>query len=250
MTGVFDGMAALVTGAGSGIGAATAELIAEQGGRVAAFDIADTTGSTQVLSIRGDVRDQASIDDGVERTIREFGRLDVLVNCAGIGSVGDVEAASDDEWSNVFNVNLFGVVRMVRACLPHIKASPVGTVVNVSSILATIGVPNRACYAASKGALYSLTFAMAADLATQGVRVNCVMPGTIGTPWVERLLGGAADPEGERKRLTTRQPLGRLGNPGEVARAIAFLASPYSGFVTGTALAIDGGMSGLRIPSE
>jgi NAD(P)-dependent dehydrogenase (short-subunit alcohol dehydrogenase family) len=203
-----------------------------------------------VLSIRGDVRDQASIDDGVERTIREFGRLDVLVNCAGIGSVGDVEAASDDEWSNVFNVNLFGVVRMVRACLPHIKASPVGTVVNVSSILATIGVPNRACYAASKGALYSLTFAMAADLATQGVRVNCVMPGTIGTPWVERLLGGAADPEGERKRLTTRQPLGRLGNPGEVARAIAFLASPYSGFVTGTALAIDGGMSGLRIPSE
>jgi NAD(P)-dependent dehydrogenase (short-subunit alcohol dehydrogenase family) len=250
MAGVFDGMVALVTGGSSGIGEATAELITALGGRVAAFDIADSTGSPQVFSINGDVRDQASIDHGVERTIREFGRLDLLVNSAGIGSVGDVEVVSDEEWSNVFDVNLFGVVRMVRACLPHIKDSPAGAIVNVSSILATIGVPSRACYAASKGALYSLTFAMAADLATQGVRVNCVIPGTIGTPWVERLLGGATDPEAERKRLTARQPLGRLGNSGEVARAIAFLASPDSGFVTGTALTIDGGMSGLRIPSE
>jgi 2-keto-3-deoxy-L-fuconate dehydrogenase len=244
----FGGLVAIVTGARSGIGLATAQLIASCGGRVAALDIEAPASAEKFLSIKCDVREQQAVDNAVTKTLAEFGRIDILVNSAGIGSVGSVETVAADEWSKVFEVNIFGVVRVVRACLPFIKQSPAGAIVNVSSVLAIVGVPNRACYAASKGALYSLTLAMAADLATQGVRANCVIPGTIGTPWVERLLSEQNNPEEERKRLTARQPIGRLGDSEEVARAIAFLAGPGSSFITGTALAIDGGMSGLRTP--
>ncbi|HSI92267.1 MAG TPA: SDR family oxidoreductase, partial [Jiangellaceae bacterium] len=172
----------------------------------------------------------------------------VLVNNAGISAVGTVEDNDDDEWHAVLDVNLVGMVRATRAALPYLRRSPAAAIVNVSSIAATAGLPNRALYSASKGAVHALTLAMAADLVTEGIRVNCVAPGTVDTPWVARLLNRAEDPAAERRRLEARQPTGRLVTADEVANAVRHLADPRNGATTGTSLAVDGGMGGLRLP--
>ena len=195
-----------------------------------------------------DVTNQSQIDAAVARAVAEFGGIDVLVNDAGIGAVGTVEDNDDDEWRRVFDVNVLGIVRMSRACLPHLRRSKHAAIVNLASIVSTTGLPARACYGASKGAVYSLTMAMAADCAADHIRVNCVCPGTVDTPWVGRLLAKAPDPEAARTALVARQPIGRLGTAEEIAAAIVYLASPEAGYVTGTALAIDGGTSGFQMP--
>jgi NAD(P)-dependent dehydrogenase (short-subunit alcohol dehydrogenase family) len=173
--------------------------------------------------------------------------LDIVVNNAGIGAAGDVAANDDDEWARVLDINVVGVARVTRASLPHLRQSPSAAIVNTCSIAATAGLPQRALYSASKGAVLSLTLAMAADHIREGIRVNCVNPGTVDTPWVARLLSSAADPESERSALNARQPHGRLVSSEEVAGAVAYLASPRSGSTSGTALAVDGGMQGLRL---
>jgi 2-keto-3-deoxy-L-fuconate dehydrogenase len=145
------------------------------------------------------------------------------------------------------DVNVLGIVRVSRAALPALRRSPVACIVNTCSIAATAGLPQRALYSASKGAVLALTRAMAADHIGEGIRVNCVNPGTADTPWVGRLLAVAEDPEAERAALEARQPMGRLVTADEVAAAIQYLASPAAGSTTGTDLAVDGGMSGLRI---
>jgi 2-keto-3-deoxy-L-fuconate dehydrogenase len=171
----------------------------------------------------------------------------VLVNNAGIGAIGTVEDNDDALWRTVFDVNLFGMVRVTRAALPHLRRSGHAAIVNTCSIAATAGLPQRALYSATKGAVLSLTLAMAADHVNDGIRVNCVNPGTADTPWVARLLDQADDPAAERAALERRQPMGRLVSADEVAAGIAYLASPMAASVTGTALGIDGGMAGLRI---
>jgi NAD(P)-dependent dehydrogenase (short-subunit alcohol dehydrogenase family) len=153
----------------------------------------------------------------------------------------------DDEWRRVLDVNVLGMVRVARAALPHLRRSAHAAIVNTSSVAATAGLPNRALYSATKGAVYSLTLAMAADHVADGIRVNCVCPGTADTPWVQRLLDAAEDPEAERAALNARQPMGRLVSAAEVAEAIAYLASPAAASTTGTALGVDGGMQGLRL---
>jgi NAD(P)-dependent dehydrogenase (short-subunit alcohol dehydrogenase family) len=244
--GDFEGLAALVTGAGSGIGLATARVLAERGARVAAFDL-DPSPAAPLLGIAGDVTDDGSVGAAVAAVAERFGRLDVLVNNAGIGAVGTVDANPIDEWRRVLDVNVLGIVRFVRAALPHLRRSPHASVVNTCSIAATAGLPDRALYSASKGAVQSLTLAMAADYARDGIRVNCVNPGTVDTPWVGRLLDAAPDPRAERAVLEARQPLGRMVTATEVADAIAYLASPRAASTTGTVLAVDGGMAGLRV---
>lgn len=246
----FDGLVALVTGAASGIGAATVEALCNAGARVGAVDVQDASERDGVLPLMADVTDGQAIDAAVEQTVGEFGALDVLVNVAGIGATGTVEDNSDDEWRRVLDVNVLGMVRTSRAALPHLRRSEHPAVVNVCSVAAIAGLPQRALYSASKGAVLSLTLAMAADLVEEGVRVNCICPGTADTPWVGRLLDAAPDPEAERAALEARQPMGRLGSAQEIAAGIVFLAAPTSSFVTGTALEVDGGMAGLRIPSR
>jgi NAD(P)-dependent dehydrogenase (short-subunit alcohol dehydrogenase family) len=150
----------------------------------------------------------------------------------------------------VFEVNVLGIVRVTRAALPHLRSSPHAAVVNMCSIAATAGLPDRALYSASKGAVLSLTLAMAADHLHEGIRVNCVNPGTTDTPWIDRLLDRATDPAAERAALEARQPSGRLVTPEEVAAAVLHLAGPSAGATTGTSLAVDGGMSGLRLRSR
>ncbi|MFF1630988.1 SDR family NAD(P)-dependent oxidoreductase, partial [Streptomyces sp. NPDC058272] len=160
---------------------------------------------------------------------------------------GTVEDNDDEQWHRVLDVNVLGMVRTTRAALPRLRESTHAAIVNTCSIAATAGLPQRALYSASKGAVLSLTLAMAADHVREGIRVNCVNPGTVDTPWVGRLLDAAPDPAAERAALEARQPTGRLVSASEVAGAIAYLASPLSGATTGTALAVDGGMQGLRL---
>ncbi|MFD8228930.1 SDR family NAD(P)-dependent oxidoreductase [Streptomyces massasporeus] len=243
----FEGSRALVTGGASGIGRATAELLAERGARVAVLDLDPSPVDKPLLAHRADVTDDASVREAVAAAVADLGGLDVLVNNAGIGAQGTVEDNPDDEWHRVYDVNVLGMVRTTRACLPHLRASTHAAIVNTCSIAATAGLPQRALYSATKGAVYSLTLAMAADHVREGIRVNCVNPGTVDTPWVGRLLDAAPDPAAERAALEARQPTGRLVSPAEVAGAIAYLASPLSGATTGTALAVDGGMQGLRL---
>ncbi|MFG3146080.1 SDR family NAD(P)-dependent oxidoreductase [Streptomyces sp. NPDC048243] len=242
----FDGLTALVTGGASGIGRATADLLAARGARVAVLDLDPSSVGKPLTGHRADVTDDASVRAATAAAVAGLGGLDVLVNNAGIGARGTVEDNDDEEWSRVLDVNVLGIVRTTRAALPHLRASSHAAIVNTCSIAATAGLPQRALYSASKGAVLALTLAMAADHVRQGIRVNCVNPGTVDTPWVGRLLDAAPDPAAERAALEARQPTGRLVSAPEVAGAIAYLASPLSGATTGTALAVDGGMQGLR----
>jgi NAD(P)-dependent dehydrogenase (short-subunit alcohol dehydrogenase family) len=237
----FDGLTAVVTGGASGIGAAAAQLLTERGAKVAVLDV--NPGDD---GIRCDVSDDAEVRAAIDAVVERFGGIDVLVNNAGIGAQGDVTANDDAEWHRVLDVNVVGMARVTRAALPHLKNSANAAVVNTCSIAAWQGLPNRALYSASKGAVLSLTLAMATDHLDDGIRINCVCPGTADTPWVARLLDAAPDPEKERAALAARQPMGKLVTAEEVAHAIAYLASPLSGSTTGTALAVDGGMYGLR----
>lgn len=247
MSGEYDGLVAVVTGGGSGIGAAIVAELAARGARVAAFDLDPSAAPDGVLRVRADVSDDASVRAGVDAVVAEWGRLDVLVNNAGIGAQGDIAANDDDEWRRVLDVNVLGIVRLTRAALPLLRRSPAAAVVNTASIAATAGLPQRALYSASKGAVLALTRAMAADHLREGIRVNCVNPGTADTPWVGRLLDSADDPAAERAALEARQPHGRLVTADEVATAVAYLASPRSGSTTGTSIAVDGGMNDLRL---
>jgi 2-keto-3-deoxy-L-fuconate dehydrogenase len=247
MPGEYDGLVAVVTGGGSGIGAAITEALRARGARVAVFDLEPSGAPEGCLRVPVDVSHDESVRKGIDEVIRTCARLDVLVNNAGIGAQGTIEDNEDDEWRRVLNVNLLGVVRVSRAALPHLRRSPSPAIVNVSSIAATAGLAQRALYSASKGAVLALTRAMAADHVREGIRVNCASPGTAATPWVDRLLATAEDPAAERAALEARQPHGRLVTADEVASAVAYLASPTSGSTTGISLAVDGGMQHLRL---
>ncbi len=249
-TAEFAGLAALVTGAASGIGLATARLLAARGARVAAVDrVKADAESTAIYPLIADVTDD-DVRAAIGEVRRTLGQLDIVVNNAGIGAAGTVADNDDDEWRRVFDVNVLGIVRTTRAALPLLREAArdrgQAAIVNTCSVAAIAGLPQRALYSASKGAVYSLTLAMAADHVTEGIRVNCVTPGTADTPWVGRLLDAAPDPAAERAALNARQPMGRLVTAEEVAAAIADLASPLASATTGTALAVDGGMQGLR----
>jgi len=237
----FTGLSAVVTGGASGIGLATATMLAERGAKVVTLDRHDSA------TVQADVTDDAAVRRAIAEAAERAGGIDVLVNNAGIGAVGTVEDNSDEEWRRVFDVNVFGMARVARAALPYLRRSEHAAIVNTCSIAATAGLPARALYSATKGAVLSLTLAMAADHLREGIRVNCVNPGTADTPWVQRLLDQAEDPDAERAALNARQPTGRLVTAQEVAAAICHLASPLASATTGTALAVDGGMAGLRL---
>jgi 2-keto-3-deoxy-L-fuconate dehydrogenase len=243
----FAGLVAVVTGGASGIGLATATLLAQRGASVAVLDVRPDGTPDPLVAIACDVTDDASVIAAIETVGQRFGRLDVLVNNAGIGATGTVADNPDSEWLRVLDLNVVGIARVSRAALPHLRRSPAAAIVNTCSIAATAGLPQRALYSAAKGAVLALTRAMAADHVREGIRVNCVNPGTVDTPWVQRLLASAADPDGELAALQARQPHGRLVSADEVAAAIAYLASPMSASVTGVDLAVDGGMAALRL---
>lgn len=244
MSNEFQGLTAAITGAGSGIGLATAKLLKERGATVYGLDLNEGEMAGTATWLQCDVGDDAS----VAAAFSKISSLDIMINNAAISAVGDVTANSSEDWLRILNVNVLGIVRTSKSAIPLLEKSKHAAIVNTCSVAATAGIPKRALYSASKGAVLSLTMAMANDHLAQKIRVNCVNPGTADTPWVQRLLAQAADPTAERAALEARQPMGRLVSAQEVASAIAYLASPLQGSTTGTALSVDGGMQGLRIP--
>jgi NAD(P)-dependent dehydrogenase (short-subunit alcohol dehydrogenase family) len=243
----FNDLVAIVTGGASGIGAAIAQRLAEGGALVAVLDLDTANLDSQHFAVKTDIGDDTSVRSAVAAVITRFGRIDIVVNNAGVGAQGNITSNEDDEWARVLNINVTGIARVARAALPWLRESPAASIVNTSSIAATAGLPERALYSASKGAVLSLTRAMAADHVREGIRVNCVSPGTADTPWVGRLLEKADDPAAERAALNARQPHGRLVAAAEVADAVAYLCSPRSGSTTGISLEVDGGLQNLRL---
>ena len=247
MSGDFDGLVAVVTGGAAGIGAAVVERLLEGGARVAILD-RDIAGANQAaFAVQADVSDLSSVTSAIDAVATELGGIDIVINNAGIGAIGSVETIDGAEWARVFSINVTGMARVASAALPYLRKSSAAAIVNTSSIAATAGLPARALYSASKGAVLSLTRAMAADHLREGIRVNAVNPGTADTPWVGRLLDAASDPAAERTALAARQPHGRLVDPKEIAEAIAYLANPRNRSTTGTSIAVDGGMQELRL---
>lgn len=243
--GRFEGLVALVTGGSSGIGLATADLLAAEGAKVGVLDL--QPGQHEHVWFQCDVSDRSSVEAAVAGVVERFGALDIVVSNAGIGAQGDVAANDDAEWARVLDVNVTGMARVAAAALPHLRRSEHAAIVNTASIASTAGLPQRVLYSAAKGAVMAMTKAMAADHVREGIRVNCVAPGTADTPWIGRLLDTADDPAAERAALEARQPHGRLVSADEVARAICYLADPQNLSSVGVTLAVDGGMDALRL---
>ncbi|MBA2357956.1 MAG: SDR family oxidoreductase [Actinobacteria bacterium] len=238
---------AFLTGAGSGIGRASALELCRRGYRLVVTDrhadraAAVAAEAGDAIGFAMDVRDWDTIRAGIAQGDAWGGGIDVLVNCAGINSPYTVIDTPIELWDDVMAVNIRGMFLCSKAVLPGMIARGGGVIVNIGSASSLVAMTERAAYAASKGAVLSLTRSMAMDHVEQGIRVNCLCPGSIDTPWVDRLLESADDPEGLRAEIVARQPMKRLGTAEEIARGVAFLASDDSSFATGSALVLDGG---------
>jgi NAD(P)-dependent dehydrogenase (short-subunit alcohol dehydrogenase family) len=248
----LEGVRAVVTGGGSGIGQATCLRLASEGASVLVTDIDPAAAEVTAARIDalGGVATSAELDVSadVEELLpnlvtQHLGELDALVNNAGVGAAGTILETSEDDWRRLFAVNVDGVLHCTRAVLPAMLERDRGAIVNVASVAGITGLPNRFAYCATKGAVVSMTRALALDYARTGIRVNCVCPGTIDTPWVESMAAGAPDREQFFAEMAARQPVGRLGTAEEIAAAIAFLCSSDSEFMTGSALTVDGGLT-------
>jgi NAD(P)-dependent dehydrogenase (short-subunit alcohol dehydrogenase family) len=242
---------AVITGAGSGIGLATARRFVAEGARVILVDIQDAEQEEEALRKRGgeavffkaDVSRASDVEALFRQTIKRFNRLDILVNNAGVELAKMVTETSEEEWDRLMNINLKGVFLCSRAAILLMKRQGGGVIVNVASELGLVGGAEIAAYCASKGGVVQLTKAMALDHAQDNIRVNCVCPGPVETPLLQRIFSSSEGPEKERKETVSKVPLGRLGKPEEIANVILFLASDESSFMTGAAVSADGGWS-------
>ena len=244
----FANRIAVVTGAGSGIGLAVSRRLASDGATVFGLDLHEGDFGPTGTFITCDVSQEKSVIEAVATLRHHTTSIDILINNAGVGAVGTVVDATEKEWQRVFDVNVFGQARVTRLVYPLLAAGTHPAIVNTCSVASSTGLPQRAVYSASKGALESFTRACAADFLADNIRVNGVNPGTADTPWVRRLLDQAADPVTERALLEARQPISRMVSADEVAQAIAYLADARSGSTTGVILPVDGGMASLRLP--
>jgi NAD(P)-dependent dehydrogenase (short-subunit alcohol dehydrogenase family) len=243
----MNGKVAVVTGAGSGIGRATALLLAREGANVLAADLngeaAQETaamGEGALTALQADVADERSVEELFRHCQEHLGPPSVVANIAGIGSTTTAPDTTLEVWERVFAVNARGTFLCCKHAIPRMAAAGGGSIVNMASVAGIVGLRDRAAYCASKGAVVALTRAMALDHVADGVRVNCICPGTVDSPWVRRLLDDAGE---SLDALVARQPMGRLGTPEEIAGAVLYLASDSAAFMTGSALVIDGGLS-------
>lgn len=244
----LGGRVALVTGASRGIGRAIAERLIDEEARVIALSRNPAPAESwnlpegSLLPVAADVRDSASVGEAVAAGVGHFGRLDAVVNNAAIGLLRTAAATTDEQYDDLFDTNLRSIFHTARHCIEHLQAAGAGSIVNIGSVAAHVGFEHDAAYCASKGAVLALTKQMAIDYAPDGIRVNCIEPGFIVTDQLTDYIAGQADPATARDQITALHPLGRLGHPAEVAAATAFLISDDASFITGTALAVDGGL--------
>jgi NAD(P)-dependent dehydrogenase (short-subunit alcohol dehydrogenase family) len=242
MSSRFEGRTVVVTGAASGIGReATTQFLAE-GATVIGGD-RDTGVPDGAIEVRVDVSEPADVEQLVATALEETGQIDVMCNIAGIGSLTDAVDCTPEEWDRVFAVNAKGVFLGTKYALPSMLERRSGVIVNMASVGALVGLRDRAAYCASKGAVVAFTKQVAMQYASQGVRCVSLCPGTVETEWFGRLLDAAPDPAARKLELIARQPLGRLGNPVEIAKAILYVASDDASFMTGSELVIDGGIT-------
>jgi NAD(P)-dependent dehydrogenase (short-subunit alcohol dehydrogenase family) len=238
----------LITGAGSGIGEAMARLFADQGARVAVVDVDGPAAARVAMDIGGeaieaDVSSAEAARAMIERAVEAFGRLDVLCNNAGIGVAAVCHETTEEDWDRVIAVDLRGVFLGCKYAIPHMLAQGGGAICNTSSAAGQVGVLNRAAYCAAKAGVLGLTKSIAIDYAERGIRCNALVPATVESPWIGKIVAQQADPDAQRKLMAARQPIGRMGTPEEIARAALYLCSDDSTFVTGTGLVIDGGFT-------
>ena len=238
----FRGRRAVVTGAGSGIGLEIVRGLLARGAEVVGIDLATDRIPDGAMRLSADISQVDQVDEAV-RSALGSGPVDTLFNNAGIGSTKNLIDCEPEEWDRVFNVNVRGTYLMSRALIPGMLEAGHGVIVNTASVAGSIGLPDRAAYCASKGAVIALTKQIAVQWAKAGIRCNCVCPGTVDSPWVARLVDEASDPAAHRDQLIARQPLGRLGTSGEVAGAALYLASDAASYMTGSELVIDGGIT-------
>jgi len=246
MTNEFDGMHVIVTGGGSGIGWAIAKAFVAAGATVGVLDKDPHGAPTGTTALGVDVTD----DDDVESAVNQLspgGRLDVLINNAGISYPATVEEGSMSDWAHVYDVNVLGMIRTARAALPLLRKSSAASILNMSSCTATTGLRNRVLYAGTKGAIEAMSRAMAADLVAEGIRVNCLAPGTVDTPLIDRLIDRAPDPAAQRAVYDHRQPTGAMVGADEVADAALFISRPSARSIVGTVLAVDGGLTTIKV---
>ncbi|MCJ8013598.1 glucose 1-dehydrogenase [Paenibacillus sp. KQZ6P-2] len=243
---------ALITGSGSGIGKSTALLFAKEGAKVVVVDLAEESGKQtaaeivqqggEAVFIQADVTNAEAVERMVNQALGHFGRIDILFNNAGISGVGAIHELTEELWDRVVNVNMKGVFLPCKYIVPHMMENKSGTIINMSSAIAEIGLMRRAVYAATKGAVLTLTKCMQVDYAPYNIRVNALLPGTILTPFVEKYLKESySDPEEGLNTIRKRQLGGELGRPEDVANAALFLASDESKFMMGSPMYIDGG---------
>jgi NAD(P)-dependent dehydrogenase (short-subunit alcohol dehydrogenase family) len=244
------GRRAIVTGAGAGIGRAIALRFAAEGARVMVADVDARAAETvsrdlgpPALAHVVDISNEDSAAAMIDRARREWGGLDVLVNNAGVGVAATTPDTDTTDWRRVLDVCLTGTFFGMKYAIPVIRDSGGGAIINMSSVAALVGVSDRAAYCAAKGGILALTRAAAIDHVAEGVRVNCIAPGTVDTPWVQRITSGYDDPEAARSAMEDRQPHGRLVSPDEIAAMAAFLASDEAASVIGAAMVVDGGMT-------
>lgn len=243
----------LITGAGSGIGRAISILFAKEGSFVVVNDIDEKSGDEVVNEINSNGREASFVKTDVskfseckmllEKILEIYGKIDILVNNAGIGVVGTVVDTSEEDFDRIIAVNLKGTFLLSKVIIPEMIKSGKGVIVNIASVGGVVGLRDRAVYCASKGAIVSLTKCMALDHIHQGIRVNCICPGTTETPWIEQRLKESIDPVKAKEELRKRQPIGRLGTPEEISYSALYLAGDESSFVTGSSLVIDGGLT-------
>jgi NAD(P)-dependent dehydrogenase (short-subunit alcohol dehydrogenase family) len=248
------GKRAIVTGAGSGIGRAIALRLAEEGASVvisdvdeeAAVGVASEAGGEangETLVRKTDVTQSSEVEALVGTTVEEWGGLDVMVNNAGIGVAGTTTDTPEEDYERVMDVCLRGTFLGMKYAIPAIRDAGGGSVINLSSVAALVGIADRAVYSAAKGAILAMTRAAAIDHVEEGVRVNCIAPGTVDTPWIGRITAGYDDPEEARRNMQARQPHGRLVTPEEIAAMAAYLASDESASVIGACMVVDGGVT-------
>lgn len=244
----FTGRIAIVTGAAAGIGQAVCQHLVALGAIVGGVDRQSDGIPHGVTPLIADVTDQESLNQAVASFANTHGRLDVLINNAGVSFVGTIEDGSEEDWLRIFNINVLGYMRSTRACLPYLRKSQSAVIVNMSSCTAINGLPERALYSASKGAIQSMTLAMSADLIAEHIRVVGIAPATVDTPFMTELANRTSDPAAKRNEFHRRQPTGQMVQPEEVARLVAHVAHPEAHSYTGTIINIDGGMATLRMP--